>query len=236
MKMKAIYLMLLLFASSTLSGQIYPQAGIETYLGANELFLLSPWLGVRIRVSPHMSWLLKYYNHSISYSYLSNGSDEPVEKERKANFSNLTTGFYAQKKNTHYFSAVSYMFGTDDYKAFVFDGGVGAKIAGPLSFEVGTYFIRESSVLWHPDEVDRGISIYSVKGGLDLKFFKWLALQGRGYLYWSSESVKASSFSVGLVLTPVGPLFINFHYFKYSESADYKFSGDYFSAGINYYW
>jgi len=235
MKTKVFLIVMLLFMSTALCAQFFPQAGIESYLGANKLFLLSPWLGVRVSVSPQMSLLVKYYNHSLSYSYLANDSDEPIEVEMKANLSNLTTGFYAQKKNTYYFSAVSYMFGTDAYKALVFDGGVGTKLFGPISAEIGTYLLRESSVLWHPDEEERGISIYSVKGGLNLKVFKWLTLQGRGYYYLNSESVKAASYSVGLVITPAGPLFINFYYFKYSESADYKFKGDYFSIGINYY-
>jgi hypothetical protein len=161
--------------------------------------------------------------------------DEPVEVKRKANLSNVTTGFYAQKKKTYYFSAVSYLFGTEAYHALAFDGGIGSKIIGPVSAEIGTYLLRESSILWHPDEERRGISICSVKGGLNIQILKWLTLQGRGYYYMCSENVNASSFSIGVVFTPVDPLFIHFYYFKYSESADYHFSGDYFSIGINYY-
>lgn len=235
MKSKVFSVAGLLFLSAALSAQIYPQAGIESYLGANKLFLLSPWLGVRVSVSSQMSFLFKYYNHSLSYTYLANDADEPVEMKRKANISNLTTGIYAQKNNTYYFSAVSYMFGTDAYKALVFDGGVGTNIVGPLSAEIGTYIIRESSILWHPDDDERNIFTFSAKGGLNLKIFEWLTLQGRGYFYWNLENVKASSFSAGLILTPAGPLFINIYYFRYAESADYKFSGDYFSIGINYY-
>lgn len=235
MKIKVFILAALIFIPAVLSAQFYPQAGIESYMGANRLFLLSPWLGVRVSLSPQISLLFKYYNHSLSYTYLANNEDDPVEVKRKANLSNVTTGFYAQKKKTYYFSAVSYLFGTEAYHALAFDGGVGSKIIGPVSAEIGTYLLRESSVLWHPDEERRGISICSVKGGLNIQILKWLTLQGRGYYYMCSENVKASSFSLGLVITPAGPLFIHFYYFKYSESADYHFSGDYFSIGINYY-
>ncbi|MCJ7580941.1 MAG: hypothetical protein MUP98_10460 [Candidatus Aminicenantes bacterium] len=233
MKLKSISFLAILFFSTFLYAGVYPQAGIESYLGTNNMRLFTPWVGIRVNLSPNASFLLKYYNHNLSYNYINN---HEVEIQRKASLSNFTTGIYAQKKNVYFFGALSYFRGTDAYRALAFDGGIGTKIIGNLSAEIGTYLIRESSILWHPNEDMRYIFLYSIKGGLKYKITKWLTIQARFNLYQNVEDVKASSVMAGLQIIPWGPLFFNIYYIKYSESADYQFSGDFLSMGINIYY
>lgn len=233
MKTRLFFVLALLMLSSSLFSVIYPQAGFESYLGANRMTLLTPWFGVRVGISPQLSLLFKYYNHNLSYNYI-NGEETKIQ--RKAVLSNFTTALYVQKKSVYFFGAFSYFQGTDTYKALAFDGGIGAKIVGNLSAELGTYLIRESSILWHPAEAERYIFLYALKGGLQYKISKWLTVKTHVYFHQNEEDMKASSVMAGIVLTPKGPFIINIYYFKYSESADYRFSGDYLSMGLNFYY
>jgi len=82
----------------------------------------------------------------------------------------------------------------------------------------------------------RRIFLYSANGGVKFKLNKWISINPKIYFYKNSEGVKASTFSIGLELTPKDPIYINLSYFKYSESAQYRFSGDFISIGLNLYY
>lgn len=232
MKSKILILLLFLF-SSTMYADIFPQAGIETYVGSNRLFILTPWAGLRFKLSNNSSLIFKYYNHNISFENL---DDQPSNKRRIASLSNFSTVYYAQKRGNDYYFAASYFIGSDSYKALAIDAGTVLKISKKLYAEPGIYFLREKSTLWYPNEEIRFINLYSIKFGLKYKINKWLSVTPRIYVYKNSESVKASTYSIGLTFVPKEPIFITLYYFKYNESARYRFSGDYISLGLNFYY
>lgn len=232
LRLIAILLLLLCVCSNLFAG-IYPQAGIETYIGSNKLFIYTPWIGLRVGLSNNASLLLKYYNHNISFNYV---NDELEKKKRTAHLSNFTTALYVQKWGHDFYSALSYFLGSDSHRALAFDSGASLKITKWLFFEAGVYLLNEKSILWYPDEEVRNIFLYSVKGGVKFKINKWISIQPRIYLYRNSEDVDAFTYSIGLNITPKDPFYINLSYFKYSESAQYRFSGDYLSVGLHFYY
>jgi hypothetical protein len=234
-----IALFLLLAAAPFKSwGKIYPQAGVEFYGGANRMTFLTPWAAARFSLSPNASFILKYYHHNLQYRYqiYDAASDAFSDKTRKASISNLTSVLYYQKDRTTAWGAVSYLMGTDSYRALVFDAGVGRKLFERLTVETGVYLIREDSVLWYPEDAKRKINLYSAKGALKIKVFKGVTFNPNIYIYRNSEDVNAVSYSLGFILTPFDPAYITVYYFRYSESARYKFSGDYLSVGLNFYY
>ena len=232
MRIKFIIIILLCVSPNLYAG-IYPQTGAETYIGTNKLFVFTPWAGLRIGLSNNASLIFKYYNHNIRFNYL---NDEEEETKRVAHLSNLTTVLYAQKNQHDFYSAFSYFFGTDSYRAFALDSGAAIKVSDRIKLEVGTYILKEDSVLWYPNEKSRTISLYSLKGGIRFRVMKWFIFNPKIYFYSNSEDVKASTYSLGFLFIPKSPIYISLYYFKYSESAQYRFSGDYVSLGLNFYY
>lgn len=225
--------LLFVFIPSTLFAGVYPQAGFETYVGSNSLFTYTPWAGMRIKLSNHTSLILKYYNHNLRFNYLNN---ELAKIKRVARLSNFTTVLYAQKGGHDFYSAVSYFIGSDSYKALALDAGTAIKFTKKAALEAGIYFLNERSILWYPDEEVRNIALYSAKVGVKYNINKWLSITPKIYLYKNSEDVTASTYSIGLTFIPKEPLFLTLYYFRYKESAQYRFSGDYVSLGLNFYY
>jgi len=227
-----------LFLAVPLAGGIFPQAGLEYYSGSNRLSLLTPWAAARFSLSPGASLIFKYFDHNMRYEYQSfdEATEQFLNKTRKAHISNFTTVIFAQKNKWTGYAAVSFMFGTDAYQATAFDGGVGYAVTPKLTAEAGVYLLREDSVLWFAEEPSRKINLYSLKANIKYKVLSWLTLNPNIYLYRNSEDVDAMSWSVGLILAPKHPLNVTIYYFKYAESAQYKFSGDYVSLGFNLYY
>ena len=232
MRLRIIAIILLCMCSN-LFASVYPQAGIEAYIGSNNLFIYTPWLGLRVGLSQNISLLLKYYNHNISFN---NVNDDLEKEKRTAHLSNFTTALYAQKWGHDFYSSVSYFSGSDSYKALAFDLGTSLKITKWLFFEAGVYLLNEKSILWYPNDKVRNIFLYSVKGGMKFKINKWISIQPRIYLYRNSEDVGAFTYSIGLNIIPKDPFYISLSYSKYSESAQYRFSGDYLSIGLHIYY
>jgi hypothetical protein len=230
--------LLLLWASSGLAAEVYPQFGMEFTLGANSLSLVSPWGGLRLGLNSNTSLLFKYYGHNIKYSYVGfeDTTEQFVERERKVNLSNFAAGVYWQKNKWTAWGATSFMVGTDSYTALVLDIGAGRKFWEWLILESGLYFLRENSILWYPEEERRMINIYSLKGGLKVKIFDGVFFNPMANIYWTSEDVKARSYYLGLIISSTGALYITLAYSRYSESSTFKFAGNYFTAGLNFYY
>lgn len=235
---KALPALLVFVPSPGLAAGIYPQFGMEFSLGANNLSLVSPWAGLRFSLSDNASLLLKYYGHNLKYAYtgFDEATEQFVERTRKANLSNFTTGVYYQKDKWTAWGAASFMVGTDSYKALVLDVGVGRKIWEWVTLEGGLYLLREDSVLWYPEEERRMINITSLKGGLKIKIINGVFFNPMANVYWNSEDVKAQSYYLGLIITSTGSLYITLAYSRYSESSTFKFSGNYFTVGLNFYY
>lgn len=233
MKKIRLIIFITLIASVFLTAEVKPQAGIESYIGSNSLLLVTPWVGLRVKLKTNISLLLKYYNHNIRFNYI---NTDGQETKRTANLSNFTTAIYAQLGKHHAYSALSYFTGSDSYNAIAFDGGLGIKIMDKLTAEAGIYLLNENSILWYPDENERDIFLYSFNGGVKYKLTKWLSVNPKIYLYKNSEDASATSYSIGAIISPKDPVYISVIYLRYSESARYKFSGDYISIGLNFYY
>ncbi len=231
MKIFKITFFIILLSKLSFSA-IYPQFGIESTAGSNKLLLLTPWLGLRYPVSQNSSFLIKYYNHNISFEYII----EETEKKRNANISNFSFVYYFQNPGTELYSALSFLTGTDSYKAFALDCGFSKPLLNWLKTEIGFYLLRESSILWYPEEDIRDIFLYSLKGGFKLKLMKNIELNSNFYFYRNSEDINAYSASIGFIYSPKEPFYLFLFYSRYSESAQYKFSGNYISLGLNLYY
>lgn len=232
MKFRCLISLAFFVLPSFLFSDIHQQIGIESFLGANSLFSLNAWIGIRVGISPASSLIFKYYNHKLSFNL---PSEEWGEETIKSTISNFTFVFYHQKEKYDFYSALSYLNGSRSYQGYVFQAGFTPKISKTLSIDTGIYLLRESSSLWYPHEEVRNINLYSVNGGLKIKVKKWVSLNPNIYLYKNSENVKALSYSIGLIILPKDPIYITLYYWNYSESAVYKFSGNYISAGFNLY-
>lgn len=231
MKILKIIIFLLLLSNFSFPA-VSPQFGIEFTGGSNKLLLFTPWIGLRYSISQNSSLLFKYYNHNISFNY----SIEETIKKRNANISNFSFIYYLQNPNAELYSALSFLSGTDSYKGLAIDCGISKPVFKWLKTEVGFYLLKESSVLWYPDEDVRDIFLYSLKGGFEFKLTKNLVLNPNFSFYRNSEDVNAHSLSIGFVYSPKEPFYLFIFYSKYSESANYRFSGNYFSLGINFYY
>lgn len=231
--MKAAALTLLLLAVAwPLSAETVVQAGFESYVGPNRMFLWTPWLGVRQSLSASSSLLFKCYFHNLQYRYV---NMEEMEEKREAHLLNLTAAYYRQKPSWEGYAALSYLRGDEGYHALALDAGAGLTVLGRLSLDAGIYAINEDSVLWLPEEPRRRITTASLKGGIRLKIFEWLRLNPRVYVYRNTDGVTASTLAVSLVLVPKPPLYVSLGFSRYSESASYRFRGDYLEFGLNYY-
>ncbi|MBM3296905.1 MAG: hypothetical protein FJY83_04825 [Candidatus Aminicenantes bacterium] len=231
MKTKALIL-ILLAAPALLSAETVIQMGFESYFGANRTLLWTPWVGVRQSLTDSSSLLFKCYFHNLGYRYI---NLEELEVKRQAQLLNLTAAYYRQKPSGEAYAALSYLRGNERYSALALDGGLGLAVAGRLSLDAGIYVLNESSVLWLPEEPLRRITTASLKGGIRLKIFEWLRLNPRAAVYRNTDGVTATTWAASLVLVPKPPLTISLGFSRYSESASYRFRGDYFEFGLNYY-
>jgi len=230
-------LVFVLAGGPVLASGIYPQAGFEMYLGANQLRIMKPWAALRFSLSNKSSLILKYYHHNLSYAYFEYENDAVLEKTRKAVFSNLTAAVFFQRGKSSGYAAVSYLTGTYDYKGWIVDAGVSRRIASRIELDGGIYLFREKSVLWYPSEPPRYIDLYSLKGGVKVSIVPAkLFIHPKVYVYRNSEGVNAAAYAVGLVLSPKYPFYVTLDYIRYTEAAVYRFAGNYISLGLSLYY
>lgn len=229
---RGIRILLLLAIFTPCFSGIHPQFGFESTAGTNKLLLFTPWLGLRYSLSQNSSLLFKYYNHNISFNYLR----EEGEKKINSNISNLSLVYYFQNPKSELYSALSLLSGSESYRGIALDMGFIKPLFNWMKTEIGFYLLKESSILWYPDEDLRDIYLYSLKGGIKIKLTEKLDLNPNFYFYRNSEDVNAYSFSLGFVYSPKEPLYLHLFYSRYSESAQYRFSGNYVSLGINFYY
>ncbi|MBN1271158.1 MAG: hypothetical protein JXB26_02710 [Candidatus Aminicenantes bacterium] len=232
MKLK-IFTILLLAGAPLLMGFVYPQGGIESWVGANRLMSLTPWLGFRFGLTNTMSLTLKYSNQNIHFDYESSAD---LKERRKATISQFSLVFYSQKTNREVWSSLSYFRGSDHFDGLAIDAGVIHSLTSRLKLVNSLYILKEKSTLWFPDEDQRDIFAYSLRTGLQFRFFKWLQFNPNVYVGRTSKDVTTFSFSVGFILSPKDPIMVTVYYFRYREAALYQFTGDYVSVGLNYYY
>ncbi len=134
------------------------------------------------------------------------------------------------------FLALSYFQGSEDYTAWNFDGGATWKINSKIDLEGGLYFLDESSVLWYPDEPSHRIRVGAIRGGIDISLTPSLKVNPVIYFYQNSEQVKARTIAISLIFVPRSPFYFVFAFWDYRESAEYRFSGQYFSIGLHIYY
>lgn len=213
--------------------EIRPQAGVESYIGPNKFFSFTPWAGLRINLSKNSSLLVKYYRHHLQYDYLSELGET---KKRTARLNNFTSAVYAQKWGHDFYAACSFFSGTDEYTALALDIGTELRLIKKTALTAGFYYLNEDSILWYPEEESRRIAVYSVKGEFRYTLFDGLSLGPNFNLYRNSEQVNASSWGVLLQFIPAEPVYLHVSYYRYTESAHYRFSGDFFSLGLNLYY
>ena len=108
MKTKLLTLSLcFLCLTGRLAADIHAQGGIESYIGANSMFQLTPWLGIRASLSSQSSLIFKYYNHNLRYQY-----DGGIDVfEQRASLSNFTGVYYHQTPRRDLYAALSYITG-----------------------------------------------------------------------------------------------------------------------------
>jgi len=228
-----VNLVLLVLFASHLNAEIRPQAGLESYFGPNRLFSLTPWIGIRINLTSNSSLLVKYYRHKLKFNYV---NDLEETEERSAVLNNFTTAVYAQKWGHDFYAAASFFLGADDYTAIALDTGTKLQLTKKLALDLGVYFLNENSILWYPQEETRRISIFSIKGGIKYSFWDHLEIGPFININQNSEDIMAYSIGFLLQYMPVDPLYVHISFHRYSESAQYRFSGNYVSFGINLYY
>lgn len=224
----------------TLAGEagaeVKPQFGLEGYGGSNKLFILSPWIGARFSLGSEVSLIFRYHYHNFRYDYYgSDGLGGSVLKTMKADVSRVSGTVYFNRQRLSGYVNLSYLIGSDNYRGFLADSGLEYKFSDQISGLWSVYSIREKSVLWHPEETVRWINTYSLRLGMKFWPVKNLAFNPNLYLMKNSEGVEAVSYSVGLVYSPNWWLALHAYYFRYGETAFYIFRGNYFSAGLNFY-
>lgn len=224
---------LLLLAALPLCGGVYPQFGVETFLGgAYNLFSLAPWGGVRVPLAPTSSLIVKFRRQSIAFDV---EDDEGLRRRFKSSLNMLTGVYYYQKKGLDMYAALFQMFGSDGYNASGADIGLAVRLFKGLAAETGFYLLNEKSNLWYPDEALRRISTYVWHVGAKAAVLPRLELQPQLHFGGNSEKVGMFAYSLGLNYAPRDPIYISLSYQRYSENDEYRFSGDYFSGGINFY-
>lgn len=221
-----------LLALKLWSQSLFPQAGVEYYLGANKFRSLKPWAGVRLSLSTWSSALLKFTYHDLEFEYL---DDTGAKLKRQASLGQFIGAFYYAREKIESYAALSYFRGSDGYTAYNLDAGSGYKLSSLLGLEAGVYLLDESSVLWYPDEPERRIRLGALRFGLNLSLAKGLQLNPQVYLYRNSEDVSASTLALSLIFIPREPFTFVATFWSYRESAQYRFSGQYFSFGLHLY-
>lgn len=231
--MKRVAALLLALAALPLWGRIYPQFGVESFLGGQyRLFSLAPWAGLRVPLANTSSLIVKFRQQSIAFDY---GNDDGLVVRQKSSLSMLTGVYYYQKGRLDAYAALFQMLGTGGYNASGADIGCAYRLWRPLAFETGLYLLNEKSTLWYPDEAARRISLYVWHAGLRLDIAPKLEINPQVHFGNNSESVPTFAWSAGLTYSPRDPMYITITYTRYSENDEYRFSGNYFSGGINFY-
>jgi hypothetical protein len=219
--------------SISTQAEVRPQGGVESYVGPNRFFSITPWVGIRANLSKKSSLLVKYYLHNLQYDYMDELGDTV---QRTARLNNFTTAVYAQKWGHDFYAAASLFRGTDDYSALALDIGTELRLIKKVDINAGVYYLNEDSILWYPQQESRRISLYSVKGGFKYKLINGLSLGPTFELYRNSEQITASSFGALMQFVPREPVYLHISYYRYTESAQYRFSGNFFSFGVNLYY
>jgi hypothetical protein len=231
MKWKIAFL--LAWAATPLFGGIYFQFGLEAFGGGRyHLFSLAPWGGVRVPLGNTSSLLFKFRQQGIAFDY---ETDEGVEQRQRSKLSMFTGVYYYQKGKIDAYAAAFQMFGSGRYSASGADAGLAYRLFPGIGIETGVYLLTEKSILWYPDEPERRISLFIWRCGMGLKLGRRLEFKPEIYLGRNSEDVSTFSYSASLTYSPLDPVFITLTYSRYSETAEYRFGGNYLSGGINFY-
>jgi len=224
---------LLALAALPLCGRVYPQFGLESFLGGHyHLFSLAPWGGLRVPLGPNSSLIVKFRQQTIAFDY--EGEDE-VMRRQKSSLSMVTGVYYFQKEEFEAYAALFQMLGSSGYSSTGLDVGLAYRLLRGVAAEAGLYLLNENSVLWYPSEAERRITTYIWHIGLKLALFSKLELNPQVHFGSNSESVSVFAYSASLNYSPHDPIYITITYTRYSENDRYRFSGDYFSGGINFY-
>jgi hypothetical protein len=224
---------LLALAALPLCGRVYPQFGVETFLGGQyRLFSLAPWVGLRLPLANTSSLIVKVRQQSVAFDFV---DENEAEVRQKSSLSMLTGVYYYQKGKLDAYAALFQMLGSDGYSASGADIGCAYRLWRLLAVETGLYLLNEKSTLWYPDEAARRISLYVWHAGLRLALAPKLELNPQVHLGSNSESVSTFAWSAGLTYSPRDPVYITITYTRYSENDEYRFSGNYLSGGINFY-
>lgn len=231
--MRRSLLLLLSLAALPLSGKVYPQFGVESFLGGQfGLFSLAPWAGLRFPMNNTSSLIVKFRGQSIAFDYT--GADE-ITRRQKSTLGMFTGVYYFQKGEVDAYAALFQMLGSGAYSASGADLGFAYKLLRGFSAESGLYLLNEKSTLWYPDEAARRISLFVWHAGVRLALSPKLELNPQVHFGGNSEDVSTFAYSASLTYSPRDPMYITLTYTRYSENEQIRFSGNYFSGGINFY-
>ncbi|MFH0879232.1 MAG: hypothetical protein V2A34_05930 [Lentisphaerota bacterium] len=231
--MKRKMAVLLLLVAIPLCGGTYFQFGVESFLGGQyHLFSMAPWGGLRFSLGNTSSLILKFRQQTIAFDYL---SEEEIEKRQKSSLSMVTGVYYYQQGKIDAYVALFQMFGSGRYSAIGADAGLAYKLFRGVAAETGLYLLNEKSTLWYPDEAERRISLFVWHAGMKLALAPKLEFNPQVYFGNNSEAVGTFAYSASLTYSPRDPMYITLTYTRYSENDEYRFSGNYFSGGINFY-
>jgi hypothetical protein len=231
--MKRVSALLLLLAALPLCGGVYPQFGVETFLGgAYDLFSLAPWGGVRVPLAATSSLIVKFRLQSVAFDV---EDDEGLRSRQKSSLSMVTGVYYFQKPGLDMYAALFQMFGSSGYNASGADVGLSYRLFRGLAAETGLYLLNERSNLWYPNEALRRISTYVWHVGAKIAILPRLEINPQLHVGGNSESVGLFACAANLNYSPRDPIYITLTYTRYSENDEYRFSGNYFSGGISFY-
>lgn len=212
--------------------RIYPQFGFNSYFGPKKLVSTAPWFGIRLPVTGYSSLIFKVNYQKISYRYINFDEEEMTIKKT---MTHLVSVYYYQKNRVDFYTAPSLLLGNDNYYGVALDLGGSYRLFSRLKIEGGVYFLREKSSLWYPDEEIRGINLYSANFGFSYFIRGNLFINPKVFLSKNSEEIRATAYSVGVGCILKEQIYLTIHYSRYSESLQYRYSGNYLTAGLNIY-
>lgn len=231
--MKRRLALLLALAALPLCARVYPQFGAEAFLGGKyRLFSLAPWGGARFSLSASSSLIVKFRQQSVAFDV--ENEDGTMRRQNSA-LSMVTGVYYYQKNGIDAYAALFQMLGASGYSASGADLGLSFRLLRGVAAETGLYLLNEKSTLWYPDEAERRISLYVWHAGVKVSLSPRLELQPQLHFGNNSESVGTFAWSATLNYAPRYPIALSLTYTRYSESAEYRFSGDYLSGGASFY-
>lgn len=231
--MKRAAVLLLVLAALPLGARVFPQFGVETFLGGRyDLFSLAPWGGVRLPLGNTSSLIVKFRQQSIAFDV--EGDDETWSR-KKSSLSMITGVYYFQKDRIDAYAALFQMFGSNRFLATGLDVGLAYKLFARIAAEAGLYVLNEKSVLWYPNEAPRRITTHVWHVGARIAVLPKVEIQPQIHFGSNSESVRNFAWSASVNVSPRDPIYITLTYTRYSENDQVRFSGDYFSGGINFY-